>query len=117
MLNFIIVNFKIKKTKKMLANIFLICYTRKVKKLYNDEIEKTIYFIDLLNLYGKLLSHKQEKVMRDYFENDLTITEIGENNNISRQAVYDAITKGQNKLLEYEKKVGAYSEIKKLKGK
>ena len=81
-----------------------------------DNIEKTIFFGGLFDLYGKLLSSAQEAVMRDYYDNNLTLTEIAENNKISRQAVYDAVVKAQNKLLEIEEKVGAYKKIKKLKG-
>ncbi len=80
-----------------------------------SDIEKTVLFGGLFDLYGKLLSGVQENVMRDYYENDLTLSEIAENNHISRQAVYDAVVKAQKKLLEIEKKVGAYQEIIKLK--
>lgn len=80
------------------------------------EIEKTVYFGNLLELYGKLLSPVQEKFIRDYYDNDLTLSEIAQNNGVSRQAVYDAIVKAQNKLVEFENKVGAFKEISRLKG-
>ena len=80
------------------------------------EIEKTIYFGNLFELYGKLLSPVQELVMREYYERDLTISEIAQNLKISRQAVHDAVVKAQNKLLEIEEKVGAFKEISRLKG-
>ncbi len=80
------------------------------------EIEKTVYFGNLLELYGKLLSPVQQRIMHDYYENDLTLTEIAENNKISRQAVYDAVVKSQTKLSQFEEKVGAYKEISRLKG-
>ncbi len=92
------------------------CYHCKAKGLYKVvEIEKTVYFGNLLELYGKLLSPVQQKVMFDYYEQDLTLSEIAENNNISRQAVYDAARKAQNKLLDFEEKVGALKQIEKLK--
>lgn len=80
------------------------------------EIEKTIYFGNLFELYGKLLSPVQELVMREYYERDLTISEIAQNMKTSRQAVHDAVVKAQNKLLEIEEKVGAFKEISRLKG-
>lgn len=82
----------------------------------SDNIEKTIFFGGLFDLYGKLLSQAQESVMRDYYDNNFTLSEIAENNKVSRQAVYDAVVKAQNKLLEIEEKVGAYKKINKLKG-
>lgn len=80
------------------------------------EIEKTLYFGNLFELYGKLLSPVQEFVMREYYVCDLTLSEIAENMKKSRQAVYDAVVKAQNKLLEIEEKVGAFKEISRLKG-
>jgi predicted DNA-binding protein YlxM (UPF0122 family) len=80
-------------------------------------IEKTILFGELLDLYGKLLSNVQENVMKDYYENDLTLSEIAENYGISRQAAYDAVMKAQKRLLEIEEKVGAHAEITRLKKK
>lgn len=82
-----------------------------------DNVEKTVFFGELFDLYGKLLSITQENVMRDYYNNDLTLTEIAENNKISRQAVYDAVIKAQNNLLEIEEKVEAYKKITELKSK
>ena len=41
----------------------------------------------------------------DYYNNDLSLSEIAENNNITRQAVRDNIKKGEKKLFEYEEKL------------
>ena len=109
------VNF-FEKIKKTVAKTVFLCYHCKAKGLYKVvEIEKTVYFGNLLELYGKLLSPVQQKVMFDYYEQDLTLSEIAENNNISRQAVYDTARKAQNKLLDFEEKVGALKQIEKLK--
>lgn len=100
----------------MLAKLFFICYACKAKGLdVRNDIEKTILFGGLFDLYGKLLSSVQKSVMQDYYNNDLTLSEIAENNKISRQAVYDAVLKAQKKLLEIEEKVGAYEKINNLK--
>lgn len=76
-----------------------------------SDIEKTILFGNLFDLYGKLLSNSQQKVMNEYYIDNLTLSEIAENNNISRQAVYDCVQKAQAKLLEFEEKVGAEKKI------
>lgn len=88
-----------------------------MKELDMSDIEKTILFGGLFDLYGKLLSPAQESVMRDYYERNFTLSEIAENREVSRQAIYDAVMKAQKKLLEIEDKVGAYSEILKLRSK
>ena len=59
----------------------------------------------LCQIYGKLLTDKQYEFIDDYYNNDLSLSEIAENNNITRQAVRDVIKKGENKLFEYEEKL------------
>ena len=59
----------------------------------------------LCQLYGKLLTKKQYEFIDDYYNNDLSLSEIAENNNITRQAVRDIIKKGEKKLFEYEEKL------------
>ena len=59
----------------------------------------------LCDLYGKLLTEKQFEFLNDYYNNDLSLSEIAENNNITRQAVRDIIKKGEKKLFEYEEKL------------
>ena len=59
----------------------------------------------LCQIYGKLLTEKQLEVLNDYYNNDLSLSEIAENNNITRQAVRDIIKKGENKLFEIEEKL------------
>ena len=62
-------------------------------------------FLQLCDIYGKLLTQKQYDIINDYYNNDLSLSEIAENNNITRQAVRDILKKGENKLFEYEEKL------------
>ena len=59
----------------------------------------------LCDIYGNLLTDKQFEFINDYYNNDLSLSEIAENNNITRQAVRDIIKKGEKKLFEYEEKL------------
>ena len=68
-------------------------------------MEKKIKISMLCEIYGKLLTEKQLEILNDYYNNDLSLTEIAENNNITRQAVLDNIKKGENKLFECEEKL------------
>ena len=54
---------------------------------------------------GKLLTEKQYMFLNDYYNNDLSLSEIADNNEITRQAVRDIIKKGENKLFQYEEKL------------
>ena len=69
-------------------------------------MDKHIEISVLWEIYGKLLTEKQYEVLNDYYNNDLSLSEIAENNNISRQGVRDLIKKGESKLFEYEEKLG-----------
>ena len=68
-------------------------------------MDKHIEISMLVDIYGKLLTKKQYDVIKDYYNNDLSLSEIAENNNISRQGVRDLIKKGESKLFEYEEKL------------
>ena len=71
-----------------------------------EQVEKRIYYISLLHLYGELLSISQKEVLTDYLEYDLSISEIAEEKNVSRAAIEDAIKKGKKKLDQFEEKLG-----------
>ena len=68
-------------------------------------MEKNVKVSILCEIYGKLLTEKQLEVLNDYYNNDLSLSEIAENNHITRQAVRDIIKKGENKLFELEEKL------------
>lgn len=69
----------------------------------NDNlIQKREYYIILFDYYGELLTSKQKEYFKEFYFNDLTLTEIGENYNISRSAVFDAINKIHKSLDDYE---------------
>lgn len=79
-----------------------------------NNFEETVYINDLLDLYGSLLTSKQLDIMLDYYDENLSLSEISENRNISRTAVSDFLKKSRNKLEEYESKLHLYEILKKL---
>ena len=68
-------------------------------------MEEKILISMLIQTYGKLLTEKQNQILNDYYNNDLSLSEIAQNHNITRQAVRDIIKKGEKKLFEYEEKL------------
>ncbi|MCR5146904.1 MAG: putative DNA-binding protein [Clostridia bacterium] len=74
-------------------------------------MEKNVEISVLCQLYGKVLTEKQYEVLTDYYNNDLSLSEIAENNNITRQAVRDIIKKGENKLYELENGISLMKKV------
>ncbi len=60
----------------------------------------------LLDFYGDLLSPRQRNVLSLYYEDDLSLSEIGDELNISRQGVRHIIKKGEDQLKDYESRLG-----------
>ncbi len=56
----------------------------------------------LLDYYGTLLTEKQNQILKMYYEEDYSLGEIADIYNISRQAAFDAIKKGEAVLNKYE---------------
>ena len=60
----------------------------------------------LLDFYGEVLTPKQREMLRQYYNDDLSLSEIGENFGITRQGARDAIKHGEAALDELEQKLG-----------
>jgi hypothetical protein len=69
-------------------------------------MEKNVTVSILLDIYGKVLTEKQRDVLDLYFNEILSLSEIAEEVGITRQAVHDCISKGENKLFNLEEKLG-----------
>ncbi len=78
-------------------------------------MEEKVEISILLEIYGKLLTEKQYQFMSDYYNNDLSLSEIAENESITRQAVMRIIQKSKNKLKEYEQKLQVMKKQEEIK--
>lgn len=69
----------------------------------------------LLDFYQALLTPKQREYMNMYYSDDLSLVEISELANVSRQAVYDNIKRTEGILEAYEDKLGLYEKFEQRK--
>ena len=63
----------------------------------------------LFDYYGELFTDKQKEYFTDYYFNNLTLQEIADNNNVSRNAVHKNIKDILQKLDYYEEKLKLYN--------
>lgn len=86
------------------------------------ELEKIVEIGILFDFYGMLLSKKQFLAIELYYMNDLSIVEIGEEIDVTRQGVFDMLKRAERKLYLYEEKLklvekfySSNSHVKKIK--
>lgn len=60
----------------------------------------------LLDFYGDMLTTKQKDFLGYYYNDDLSLSEIAENEGITRQGVRDAIKRAEAQLFEMEQRLG-----------
>lgn len=77
-------------------------------------MSKNLAISDLLDLYGAMLTDKQRDVIELYYNQDLSLAEIAEHEQITRQGVRDNIKRGEAFLLEMEEKLHFAEKFKKL---
>ena len=77
-------------------------------------MSKNLAIADLLDLYGDMLTEKQKDVMELYYDQDLSLAEIAEHEEITRQGVRDSIKRGEAYLLELEEKLHFAEKFRRL---
>ena len=78
------------------------------------ELEKSIYINELYDLYGSLLTKKQQEIIELYYCDDLSLGEISEQLEVSRNAIFDCLKKGIKQLENYENNLKLYQKNKEL---
>ena len=73
-------------------------------------LEKTL----LLDFYGMLLTDKQREMYEMKYNDDMSLTEIAEEFNITRQGVSEAIKSAENTMHDYEDKLNLVKRFKSL---
>lgn len=70
------------------------------------KINQITKYIELYDLYRKILTDKQQIHFEMYYFKDMTFEEIALKQDISKNAVYDSIKKTESILENLEKKIG-----------
>ncbi len=82
-----------------------------------EQIENRIYVSLLFSHYGILLTENQQKIVSAYYLYDLSLSEIAEEEGISRAGVSEALKTAVSKMKEFEAKLGLVEKQENLKKK
>lgn len=78
-------------------------------------MQKDLYISALLDVYGAFLSKKQRVLTEHYYNDDLSLSEIAENEGITRQGVCDIIKRAEAQLKKYEEECGYCKKFAELR--
>jgi predicted DNA-binding protein YlxM (UPF0122 family) len=69
-------------------------------------VERFVFINLLYDFYGQMLTERQRQAIELYFQLDLSLSEIGAELGVSRQAVHDLLKRSEEALLHYEQRLG-----------
>ena len=75
-------------------------------------MDDRVYLTILYDYYSELLTDKQKSYFEDYYFNNFSLSEISENENISRNAIHKQLKETVMKLENYEKRLKLYQKRK-----
>ncbi len=78
-------------------------------------MNKVLYYNNLFSIYRELLTEKEQNIFSLYYEENLSLSEIAENLQITRSAVGNTVKIVEKKLEEYEKKLHILAKNELLK--
>ena len=77
-------------------------------------MKERLYLITLYDLYGNLLTDKQQTYFEEYYFNNLSLSEMSELYEVSRSAVGKSLKEIESKLNNYEDKLKIYNKLNKV---
>ena len=82
-----------------------------------SDMEPKVRQTYLYDFYGELLNEHQRKIFEAFVFDDRSLGEIAEEQDISRQAVFDLVKRSTKKLEEYENKLHLMERFLELREK
>lgn len=78
-------------------------------------MESRVYLSELFDIYGELLTEKQRDYFMEYYFDNLSLAEISENHNVSRNAIHKQIKDAESKLENFEDKLKIYKKNREIR--
>ena len=73
-------------------------------------MDKSVMISMLLEIYGKLLTERQADIVDLYYNQNLSLSEIADDSDVSRQAIRKSLIEAEKNLFEYEEKLGFFKK-------
>lgn len=77
-------------------------------------MEELVYYNELYDLYSSLLTDKQRQYFEDYYFQNLSLSEMAENFDVSRNAIFKQLKITKEKLDQFENALKLYEKNKKI---
>lgn len=77
-------------------------------------MKDVVYLTILFDYYEKLLDEKDRECFKNYYFDNLSLSEISENFGVSRNAIHKRLKKVEEELLFYEDVIGLYDKEQKV---
>ena len=78
-------------------------------------MKNELILCELFDYYGELLTEKQQQYFKDYYFDNLTLSELSENYDVSRNAIHKTLKEAEEKLNFYESKLNLLNKKEKIK--
>lgn len=80
-----------------------------------DQLDKLVELSLLYDFYGALIKEHKRQIFEDYVLNDLSLSEIAAEQDMTRQGVYDIVKRCSKELMEYDRKLCLIEKFSKTK--
>ncbi|CUH92661.1 YlxM family DNA-binding protein [Herbinix luporum] len=81
----------------------------------DSKLDELINLSMLYDFYGELLSDNKKRVFEDYILNDLSLSEIADQLDITRQGVHDIVKRCTKELKDYEDRLSLLKKFTRVK--
>lgn len=85
--------------------------------IMDEKLKEKVELSILFDFYGELIKSHNKHIFEDYILNDLSLSEIAEEQGISRQGVYDIVKRCSKQLRNSEEKLNLVKKFEKTKAK
>ena len=82
------------------------------QKMSFRDVEEIVRLSYLYDFYGALLKDRHRQIFEEYVLNDLSLSEIAEEYEITRQGAYDIVKRCSKRLESYEEKLGLFARFR-----